>query len=143
MSAFAAAAAAAAAKNTAALDDEAVLEEYEGSDYEQWCSIVYLEELTSLTRLTINVTEFECNEVFWPCIGKLQTLRNLDIRGLDMYFGGIVVLTSCQELTSLRTCSSDGISRLNMQVRQLHTATPPIASSSLRTYSLLVQVLSA
>jgi hypothetical protein len=104
---MAAAAAAAAAAAFAVLRGEPVFEEFEGVEHD-WCSVVVLRSLQSLTRLAINVRGIgledppECNEVFWRSMAQLTTLRDLYINELDMeYFGGIVELVSCTQLTHL------------------------------------------
>jgi hypothetical protein len=109
----------------AVMGAEPVLEEYEGLEL-KWCSVNFLRELTSLTRLTINVQEYECNEIFWRCMSNITNLRDLHVRELDMsYFGGIVELASCQELTCLLTDCTENFPDFEMKVRLLHTATIP------------------
>jgi hypothetical protein len=84
-----------------------VLEEFEGVEHD-WCSVVVLRSLHSLTRLAINVRGIgledspACDEVFWRSMAELTTLRDLYINDLYMeHFGGIVELVSCTQLTHL------------------------------------------
>jgi hypothetical protein len=73
--------------------------------------------LNALTRLTTNLDEEECNEGFWRCMAAMATLKDLYIRELDMaYFGGIVSLVDCQELTRLRTDHSEHFPGLDLKV---------------------------
>lgn len=105
------------------MEDEPVLEVYDGGGCKclKWCSVVYLEDLTCLTRLDINVENFECDEVFWRCMGHVDSLRDLRISELHMsYFGGIVELTSCKQLTCLKTaCSEEDFPEFEIKVRLL------------------------
>ena len=120
----AAAAAATAAAAAAALEDEPVLEEFDGGEL-SWSSVAWLGDLKALTHLTINVKDFECDEIFWRSMGRVKSLRDLHIRELHMsHFGGIVELTSCKQLTSLLTDSSEHFPDFEMKVCLLYRATP-------------------
>jgi hypothetical protein len=85
---------------------EPVFETYESYEEGCWCSVSMLNELTSLTHLTLNVSSEECTEVFWRSMALLTSLKDLYIKELDgASFGGIVRLVTCKELTNLLTCS--------------------------------------
>jgi hypothetical protein len=106
----------------AVVDDEPVLENFDGGEL-LWCSVAWLKDLKSLTSLTINVDGFVCDDIFWRSMGHIDSLRDLHIRELDMsHFGGIVELTSCQQLTSLLADSSEHFPDFEMKVRLLPPA---------------------
>jgi hypothetical protein len=111
------------------LSGEPVLEVFSGADYLEWCSVASLAQLHSLTRLAINVSGQDpqhppkCDEVFWRSMAKLTTLRSLYINDLFMeYFGGIVELTSCKQLTHLLIDHHDLYQDFEMKVRLLQRA---------------------
>jgi hypothetical protein len=87
-----------------AISDEPVFEIFESYDDGNYCSVVYLSNLESLTRLTLNVNYQGCDEIFWRSMAELESLRHLSINGLNKAdLGGIVRLDSCKQFTCLET----------------------------------------
>jgi hypothetical protein len=102
----------------AAADTETFYEDY---DEQGDCWLVHnmaaLDALHGLTKLTLNMQGRKPRDGTWRGLACLTTLKSLTLENLDFgYLGGVLKLTSCQQLTHLQLNSDEDLECLHLSV---------------------------
>lgn len=73
--------------------------------------------LSGLTQLDLNMEGRNIDHCYWRALARLTDLKSLDLTQADYkYLGGVVTLTTCQQLTFLRVDDGNSWSCLALEV---------------------------